>query len=177
MKEQIKYLVSFILYKKVYSKSVTTSFFLFQIFHFPGIVFHRLTNHGDAGNPQQTYGTTQYPDWDQPGKMNNWITPCGIINFMTTKNSLWAKLIPDSLSRFFECATDSIIYYLPTGKWLFFGCVCLSASNITKKSCEWIAVKFYGGVRDGKRNTWLNFGKYPDHNSDYPIGNPTIAQH
>ena len=32
----------------------------------------------------------------------------------------------------------------------------MSVTNITEKKFERIAMKFYGGVRDGKRNKWLN---------------------
>ena len=42
--------------------------------------------------------------------------------------------------------------------------VCLSVSNITKKSYERIAMKFYGGVWGGKRNKQLNVGGDLDHN-------------
>ena len=37
-------------------------------------------------------------------------------------------------------------------------------------------MKFYGGVQDGKRNKWLNFGGDMDHYADCPIGNPAITQ-
>ena len=37
-------------------------------------------------------------------------------------------------------------------------------------------MKFYGGVRDGKRNKWLKFGGELDQHADCPITNPAIAQ-
>ena len=39
--------------------------------------------------------------------------------------------------------------------------VCLSVSKINSKRYIWIVIKFYGGVRGGKRNKWLNFGFDP----------------
>ena len=38
-------------------------------------------------------------------------------------------------------------------------------------------MKFYGGVRGGKRNKSLDFGSDTDHHADWPIGNPSITQH
>ena len=38
-----------------------------------------------------------------------------------------------------------------------FSVVCLFVSNITQ-SFEWLAMKFYGGVRGSTRKNWLNFG-------------------
>ena len=37
-------------------------------------------------------------------------------------------------------------------------------------------MKFYGGVRGGKKNKWLYFGSNLDHHADCPMGNPTITQ-
>ena len=37
-------------------------------------------------------------------------------------------------------------------------------------------MKFYGGVRGGKRNKRLDFGIDPDHHADCPIGNLAITQ-
>ena len=54
--------------------------------------------------------------------------------------------------------------------------VCLFVSNITQKSYERIAMKFYGEVRGGKRNKWLNVGSDPDDHADYPTGNSAITQ-
>ena len=46
--------------------------------------------------------------------------------------------------------------------------VCLSVSSIAQ-SYEWIVMKFYGGVWDGKRNKWLHFGS----DSDHHVASPT----
>ena len=51
-------------------------------------------------------------------------------------------------------------YYLigKDGKVIFYVALgCLVVSNITKKKRR-IAIKFYGGVRGGKRKNCLNFG-------------------
>ena len=37
-------------------------------------------------------------------------------------------------------------------------------------------MKFYGGVRGGKRSKWLDFGSDPDHHADCPIENVAISQ-
>ena len=44
------------------------------------------------------------------------------------------------------------------------------------KFYEWIAMKFYGGARDGKKNRWLNFCGDLDHHADYPTRNLAIIQ-
>ena len=43
------------------------------------------------------------------------------------------------------------------------------------KSYERIAMKFYGGVRGGKRNKWLNLGGDLDHHADCPIRSHTVV--
>ena len=45
-----------------------------------------------------------------------------------------------------------------------------------KKRCEWIAMKFCGGVWGGNRNKWLNFDGAPDHHADCSMENPATAQ-
>ena len=62
---------------------------------------------------------------------------------------------------------------------MFYGSVGLSfcwsvCSQHYLKSYERIAMKFYGGIWDGKRNKWLDFGTNPDHHADCPIGNLAI---
>ena len=37
-------------------------------------------------------------------------------------------------------------------------------------------MKFYGGVRGGKRNKWLDFGSNQDHYADYPFRNLAITR-
>ena len=37
-------------------------------------------------------------------------------------------------------------------------------------------MKFYGGVRIGKRSKWLDFGSDLDHYADGPIRNPATTQ-
>ena len=37
-------------------------------------------------------------------------------------------------------------------------------------------MKFYGRVRGGKRNMWLDLGSDPDDHPDCPTGNPAITQ-
>ena len=38
-------------------------------------------------------------------------------------------------------------------------------------------MKFYGGIRGGKRNKWLDFGSNPDHHVDYSVRSMTITKH
>ena len=38
-------------------------------------------------------------------------------------------------------------------------------------------MKFYGGVRGGNRNMWLDFDSNLDCHADCPIRNPAITQH
>ena len=44
-------------------------------------------------------------------------------------------------------------------------------------SYERIVMKFYGGVRHGKRTMRLDFGSDLNHHADCPISNPAITQH
>ena len=37
-------------------------------------------------------------------------------------------------------------------------------------------MEFYGGLQGGKKNKWSNFGGYPDHHADSPVGNSAITQ-
>ena len=62
-------------------------------------------------------------------------------------------------------------------RWIFGLFVCLSVCLLaTLLKMLWrIVIKFYGEVRVGKTNQWLDFGSDPDHHADCPIGNLAIT--
>ena len=68
------------------------------------------------------------------------------------------------------------VYLLGKGGYVF-SCVCLSffpsvlcVSNISQQGFQQIAMKFYGGVRGGKRSKCLYFGTDLDHHADCSVG-------